>query len=139
MYVCMYQRSRYVGIDMVKNYSLYRRCSTGKGQKPATYKYMYIHICMQCVRACVCVCVCVRACVRVVCVCVVFAMIINILILHYMDVQTILPWCCSWLNSLHIGFNNPVLSAVSNTLTFKNPNEPLQGHLSLTHNQSQMM
>lgn len=37
------------------------------------------------------------------------------------------------------GFNNPVLSAVSNTLTFKNPNEPLQGHLSLTHNQSQMI
>jgi len=37
------------------------------------------------------------------------------------------------------GFDNPVLAAVSNTVTFKNPNEPLHGHLTLTGDPTEMM
>ena len=36
------------------------------------------------------------------------------------------------------GFDNPVLAAVSNAVTFKNPNEPLHGHLALTGNPTEM-
>lgn len=32
-----------------------------------------------------------------------------------------------------IGFKTPTLAAVSNTVNFTSYNEPLQGHLSLTH------
>lgn len=38
-----------------------------------------------------------------------------------------------------LGFDNPVLAAVSNTVTFKNPNEPLHGHLALTGDPTEMM
>ena len=39
---------------------------------------------------------------------------------------------------LFLGFDNPVLAAVSNAVTFKNPNEPLHGHLALTGNPTEM-
>lgn len=39
---------------------------------------------------------------------------------------------------LFLGFDNPVLAAVSNAVTFKNPNEPLHGHLALTDNPTEM-
>ena len=38
-----------------------------------------------------------------------------------------------------VGFSSPVLATVSGVVTFKNPNEPLHGHLALTHNISEMM
>jgi hypothetical protein len=54
---------------------------------------------------------------------------------EYVGLQVmILPLPYSWA-----GFDNPVLAAVSDAITFKNPNEPLQGHLALTHNISEMM
>ena len=39
---------------------------------------------------------------------------------------------------LFLGFDNPVLAAVSNAVTFKDPNEPLHGHLALTGNPTEM-
>ena len=42
------------------------------------------------------------------------------------------------LTLLFLGFDNPVLAAVSNAVTFKNPNEPLHGHLALTGNPTEM-
>ena len=39
---------------------------------------------------------------------------------------------------LFLGFDSPVLAAVSNAVTFKNPNEPLHGHLALTGNPTEM-
>ena len=39
---------------------------------------------------------------------------------------------------LFLGFDNPVLAAVSNAVMFKNPNEPLHGHLALTGDPTEM-
>ena len=41
--------------------------------------------------------------------------------------------------SLNAGFDNPTLAAVSNIVTFANPNEPLHGHLALTNNVNEMV
>ena len=37
------------------------------------------------------------------------------------------------------GFDNPTLAAVSNIVSFKNPNEPLHGHLALTNDVTEMV
>ena len=39
----------------------------------------------------------------------------------------------------YIGFDKPTLAAVSNTVSLKNPNEPLHGHLALTNNIAEMV
>ena len=38
-----------------------------------------------------------------------------------------------------VGFDNPTLAAVSNIVSFKNPNEPLHGHLALTNDITEMV
>ena len=38
-----------------------------------------------------------------------------------------------------IGVDKPVLAAVSGIVQFTNPNEPLQGHLALTGDPTEMM
>ena len=38
-----------------------------------------------------------------------------------------------------IGFETPIMVAVSEVVSFKNPNEPLHGHLALTGNETEML
>lgn len=46
---------------------------------------------------------------------------------------------CIGFFKMSIGFENPIMAAVSNVVTFSNPNEPLHGHLALTGNETEMM
>ena len=67
---------------------------------------------------------------------------------HIIEMHKYRECICTWLCSTKLivvttlistfsGFDNPVMVAVSDAISFKNPNEPLQAHLAVTTDHTQ--